>query len=85
MRNWTSLLFEIENYLQSKLIEEDHSNSSNISDLFSGEAGQFIKNSYLNRSDDTSKYFEELNETLWNVIKAMEELGFTEDFDRKLW
>ena len=85
MRNLSSLLLEIENYLQSSLIEEDYINTSNTSDLFSGQAGDLIKNIYLNRSDDTEEYFKELRDTLWNVTQFIDDIGYTEVIDRKVW
>ena len=85
MRNLSSLLLEIENYLQSSIIEEDHINTSNTSDLFNGEAGDLIKNIYLNRSDDTEEYFKELRDTLWNVTQFIDDIGYTEVIDRKVW
>ena len=85
MRNLSSLLLEIENYLQSSLVNEDHINTSITSDLFNGEAGELIKNIYLNRSDDKEEYFKELSDTLWNVTQFMDDVGYTEVIDRKVW
>ena len=85
MRNLSSLLFEIENFLESSLINDDHLNTSNTTDLFTGEAGELIKSIYLNRSDDKEEYFKELSDTIWNVTQFMEEMGYSEIIDRTLW
>ena len=85
MRNLSSLLLEIENYLQSSLVNEDHINTSITSDLFNGEAGELIKSIYLNRSDDKEEYFKELSDTIWNVTQFMEEMGYSDIIDRTLW
>ena len=85
MRNFSSLLLEIEHYLQSSLDSENYLNNSNTNDLFSGKAGKFVKNIVLNRSDDEGDLFEDLQNTLWNVSHLLEEMGYSETFDRKLW
>ena len=85
MRNLSSLLFEIENFLESSLINDDHLNTSKTNDLFTGEAGELIKSIYLNRSDDKEEYFKELSDTIWNVTQFMEEMGYSEIIDRTLW
>ena len=80
MKNLTSLLLEIDKYLQPSL-----SNSSNTLDLFNGEAGEFIMNTYLNRSSDKEEYFEDLNDILKNATQLMEDIGYAEIFGSKLW
>ena len=51
------------------------------SDLFSGEE----KNNYLNRSDDWTKLFEDIQDALWNAIQLMEDIRYMDATDNKLW
>ena len=85
MRELNSMIHDIEKYLLSNVKSFKYFNSSNNSDLFIGEAGEFIKTTYLNSSDDREEYFEKLNNTLWNVTQVMEEMGYEEMIDMKLW
>jgi hypothetical protein len=87
MRNWSSIILDIENYLLANQnhISLKYFDSSDKSDLFSGDAGQFIKHTYLNSSNDRKEYFEELNNTLFNVTQVLEEIGFGELVDSKFW
>ena len=60
-------------------------NYSNTSDLFDGQAGDFIKKNLLNSSSDKEDYLEELNRTIVNVTQLMEEMGYNQMLDKNLW
>ena len=60
-------------------------NYSNNSDLFDGQAGQFIKKNLLNSSSDKEKYLKELNKTISNINQLMEEMGYNKMLDKNLW
>jgi hypothetical protein len=80
MRNWTSILLDIE-----KSLSLEYFNYSNNSDLFDGKAGDFIKKNMLNSSSAKEEYFEELNRTIYNVTQLMEEMDYNKILDNNLW
>ena len=60
-------------------------NYSNNSDLFDGQAGDFIKKNFLNSSSDKEEYLEVLNRTIFNITQMMEEMGYVKMLDKNLW
>ena len=80
MRNWSSILLDIENSLNLEYV-----NYSNTSDLFRGQAGDFIKLNLLNSSSDMEEYLKELNRTIYNITKLLNEMGYVEILDKNLW
>jgi hypothetical protein len=80
MRNWSSILLDIE-----KSFSLEYFNYSNSSDLFDGQAGDFIKKNLLNSSSDKEDYLEGLNRTIYNVTQLMEEMGYDKILDKNLW
>ena len=80
MRNWSSIILDIENALSLEFF-----NYSNNSDLFNGQAGDFIKKNMLNSSSDKEEYLEVLNRTIFNVTQMMKEMGYAQILDKNLW
>ena len=78
MRNWSKIILDIENYFlaNSNFVTLEYFNNSDGSDLFSGEAGDFIKQNYLNSSSDAREYLEVLNKTIFNVTQLMQQIGY---------
>ena len=73
-------MLDIENSLSLEFF-----NFSNISDLFHGQAGDFIKKNLLNSSSDKEEYLKVLNNTIFNVTQMMEEMGYAKMLDKHLW
>ena len=73
MRNWTTIILDIE-----KILRLEYFNDSNTSDLFTGQAGDFIKKNLLNSSSDKEEYLEEQNRTFFNVTQLIEEMGYAQ-------
>ena len=71
---------DIENSLNLEYL-----NYSNTSDLFRGQAGDFIKLNLLNSSSDMEEYLKELNRTIYNITKLLNEMGYVEILDKNLW
>ena len=63
----------------------EYFNYSTSNDLFSGEAGDFIKKNFLNSSSYKEEYLEELNRTIYNVTQLMEEMCYSQISDKNLW
>ena len=80
MRNWTTIILDIE-----KILRLEYFNDSNTSDLFTGQAGDFIKKNLLNSSSDKEEYLEEQNRTFFNVTQLIEEMGYAKMLDKNLW
>ena len=80
MRNWSSIILDIE-----KSLSLEYFNHTNSSDLFDGQAGDFIKKNLLNSSSDKEEYLRELNRTIFNVTQLMEEMGYNKMLDKNLW
>ena len=80
MRNWSSILLDID-----KSLNLDYFNHTKSSDLFHGQAGDFIKKNFLNSSSDKEEYLEVLNRTIFNVTQMMEEMGYEKMLDKNLW
>ena len=71
---------DIENSLNLEYL-----NYSNTSDLFRGQAGDFIKLNLLNSSSDMEEYLKELNRTIFDVTQLMEEMGYAQMLDKNIW
>ena len=73
-------MLDIENSLNLEFF-----NYSNSSDLFHGQAGDFIKKNLLISSSDKEEYLKVLNNTIFNVTQMMEEMGYAKMLDKHLW
>ena len=45
----------------------------------------FIKLNLLNSSSDMEEYLKELNRTIYNITKLLNEMGYVEILDKNLW
>ena len=68
-----------------KSLSFEYFNHTNSSDLFRGQAGDFIKKNLMNSSSDKEEYLKELNRTIFDVTQLMEEMGYAQMLDKNLW
>ena len=80
MRNFSTLLLELEAFLQLSYNKDFHT-----SDLFGGEVGGFIKDIILNRTDDVGDTFENIEDILTDANQILQEIGYSESTDRNIW